>query len=499
MYKLKNIKLTNLLGISCLSILILLTLVIVSPNAVESVDATTDSTILPASVENKQILSLSLDKNSIYFGEITATEAGQFQQETVNVKVASNAEKGFKLYVSTTEDTTAMSNVSTSGGEIMSIGSVITTDAIGTNFPMNAWGFNIVDGKDSTVSEYKPINALGSVDAATSTTMPSSKDYTLGFAMKLDTTLPAGTYRNNMMVSAVTDPERILTLNDITTMQEMTHEICSNTLAANAASLPVGEKQLVTPGNEASKQLKDVRDNKWYWVSKLADQNCWMTQNLDLDIPETPSEDFIAKSDNIPAGWRPSAGTIVDNNFTIGNNSTSYSWDIGDWRIVDPNVSEACLFYSGESITSKCAKNIASTPNLADSAVIDDQTMHYHIGNYYQQYAAAVGADKSICPRGWSQQVAESSNKLVNIYMSGKDISDLPRILVTEPLYFTKGGGVYISGNVLHNFDYESIYWNGTESSVDSGYAFNFFGAGSYDPNRAIDKYYGFPVRCVAR
>ncbi len=48
--------------------------------------------------------------------------------------------------------------------------------------------------------------------------------------------------------------------------------------------------QDMTPGgcaisNEGdTKRLIDKRAGKYYWVAKLADGNCWMTQNLDLDL-----------------------------------------------------------------------------------------------------------------------------------------------------------------------------------------------------------------------
>ena len=54
---------------------------------------------------------------------------------------------------------------------------------------------------------------------------------------------------------------------DLEIMQHMTPEIC--------ASAFVGE----------TKQLIDWRDGKTYWVAKLADGNCWMTQNLELVTP----------------------------------------------------------------------------------------------------------------------------------------------------------------------------------------------------------------------
>lgn len=83
----------------------------------------------------------------MYFGEVTATEAGQFLTENVQVKVASNDERGFKLYINTTEDSTSMQNVSSAGGEIASLASTVTTDESGSNFPANQWGYHLVAGE----------------------------------------------------------------------------------------------------------------------------------------------------------------------------------------------------------------------------------------------------------------------------------------------------------------------------------------------------------------
>ena len=78
-------------------------------------------------------------------------------------------------------------------------------------------------------------------------------------------------------------------------MQEMTSEVCASTATGVSA------------------QLKDVRDNKYYWVTKLADGKCWMTQNLDLDLNASyPScaGDFRCflkldtKQRSMGAGWR---------------------------------------------------------------------------------------------------------------------------------------------------------------------------------------------------
>ena len=54
--------------------------------------------------------------------------------------------------------------------------------------------------------------------------------------------------------------------NGIKTMQEMTPQICAD-----------------AQENDTT-MLEDARDGKMYWVAKLADGNCWMTQNLELDL-----------------------------------------------------------------------------------------------------------------------------------------------------------------------------------------------------------------------
>lgn len=51
-------------------------------------------------------------------------------------------------------------------------------------------------------------------------------------------------------------------------MQHMNSEICANTAEGT------------------TKQLIDSRDGNSYWVAKMKDGNCWMTQNLALDITE---------------------------------------------------------------------------------------------------------------------------------------------------------------------------------------------------------------------
>ncbi len=58
-------------------------------------------------------------------------------------------------------------------------------------------------------------------------------------------------------------------INGYYAMQDMTSDICNS---------------VTGDGESTATQLVDTRDNKLYYVTKLADGHCWMTQNLDFDI-----------------------------------------------------------------------------------------------------------------------------------------------------------------------------------------------------------------------
>ena len=262
-----------------------------------------------------------------------------------------------------------------------------------------------------------------------------------------------------MMVSAVTNPETIITLDSITTMQEMNHQVCENTLATNAADLPAGSRQIVTPGHEPSKQLRDTRDNKWYWVSKLADQNCWMVQNLALDITEAG---LSAKDTDITMDWNSASayppvntrkgkfdlnGVNTTNNLAAGESTNS--WNLGEYVIKNPTViAERCLLTNGNTMD-VCPNQVQPYDGSQDE--------HYLVGNYYQWNTATAGTGRStainastsssICPKNWQlpeKNMDKSFDSLANVYrITTSEPMTLP------PLYFTRSGKVYLNGKNL--------------------------------------------------
>ncbi len=96
------------------------------------------------------------------------------------------------------------------------------------------------------------------------------------------------------------------TLSNITTMQEMTTDICNNSALGQ------------------SNTLIDIRDNSTYTVARLSDGNCWMTQNLRIiDKEITPEDSDVIENFTIPpsALW---ASTNIDESHAYYDNDTDY-------------------------------------------------------------------------------------------------------------------------------------------------------------------------------
>ena len=108
-------------------------------------------------------------------------------------------------------------------------------------------------------------------------------------------------------------------------MQEMTSSICENS------------PQLAT------KQLRDIRDGKYYWVTKLADGNCWMTQNLDLDLSTKVA--LTPNDSDVTTNWTPGFDTATEataeTTSTVSQTGTR-SWSLGDYRITNPVAVNNC-------------------------------------------------------------------------------------------------------------------------------------------------------------
>ncbi|MBQ1373293.1 hypothetical protein IIY66_00610 [Candidatus Saccharibacteria bacterium] len=220
---------------------------------------------------------------------------------------------------------------------------------------------------------------------AKGTTTVTDEDINIYYGIKVDKDLPAGTYTGELEYT-LSDTGFPLSLR---TMQQMTSDICE------AAYTPSGTETIVPTAT-----LTDIRDNKTYEIAKLADGNCWMTQNLDLDL--STGTTLTPVDTDITEDWTPTRSTISFTGITVSG------WDNSDTTPYSANPGDVYYYTSGTD------ENDIQYDSLAECEVAGyTDCSHYHAGNYYNWSAAVASNDSSayveefsnantsICPAGW--------------------------------------------------------------------------------------------------
>ncbi len=349
----------NTLGFASISALSLLLICLVSPTCYTNTHAETLSTTANSS------LSLSLTQPDDI--NITPTANGQFGVTQTKLAISTSNNSGYKLYINTLDSTNAM--LSTNGSQNTQI-TALPSATTSTNFPSNTWGYSLTTTQTDDTTIYNPMPETSTLAYDTDQT---AGNHYLSFAANINTALPAGTYTNTVQISAIANPQKITNLSELTYMQDMTSSICQDTKAANGANT-------VTPGNEVEKRLIDARDGKEYWVSKLADQNCWMVQNLALDLTAGQkltniNTDLNSKTEWLVPTTTESAVPAKIANLSANNNAaffTTRSWNLGEYILATPDKA-----YSPQGVTTTglcTASNSTDGVGIYDS-VVTGQTL----------------------------------------------------------------------------------------------------------------------------
>ena len=292
--------------------------------------------------------------------------------------------------------------------------------------------------------------------------------------------------------------------------------------STNPAPIPMQDidiikSHLVNIGD--SMQAIDRRDNKVYWIAKLADGNIWMTQNLDLDLDATKT--YTPADTDITANWTPARSTI---NFTGTSVSgwardyySPYSANPGDIYYYTSGTDDDDIFYSS---LSDCV-----SAGHSDCA-------YYHAGNYYNWSAAVASNDTSaitgdytnattsVCPAGWKlpsnrvngESAIEGNIQLAPIasysnilgeYSTGSlpgghfdYLSDGFNAIRAAPLWFNRSGS--ISSGSLNNPAYWGNYWSSTTNGNYDAYELRVEYV-SLDPAVTITRSAGLSIRCMVR
>ena len=264
---------------------------------------------------------------------------------------------------------------------------------------------------------------------------------------------------------------------ELTTMQELADypELCT------AATTPVASatKEDTTgayAGNTAYVPTVKLVDDRTdgtaktkysYTVKKLADGNCWMTENLKLTNVTISNADS-----NLPSG----------KTVTIPASSTA------NWCTTN---STAC-------------DNQLMTLDATDTSISGQSSAQPSYGVYYNWYTATAtygtyetasgNVSYDICPKGWKLPTGGSSGEFQSLY-SKYNTSDLMTKATGGPAFVLSG---YRDGSSTRNQGSDGNYWSSTANNSSSAYRLGLYSS-NVSPARSGYKYYGFSVRCVAK
>lgn len=410
----------------------------------------TDSVTTYASVDVLPAISLSIP-NMIQI-VTTPTQEGVFSSSTETLTVATNSSDGYALYMESKDGSSQLKSGDNTNSAVIG---PVSVNATAENFGANTWGYSL-DSKT-----FQPVPTSSTTPIKRTTSSSSKDEYNLTFGAYVDSSLPVGEYSNAVVISAVANPITVTSLQQVTYMQNLTPQICKDTAV------------------DVTKQLVDMRDGNKYWVAKLRDGNCWMTQNLALDLTSkglSPQDSDILAEWNSRAAYPPTDTNSIE---LIGKSAMSAAtatgfWNIGKVVLAMPKLAKLCKNYGGsdaqwslkttDNVAKKCALSgfvdvsgdnwqptftatignitlegsdgsgvsyfnefVAVQPNdPGDLSQGGKYDAHYLIGNYYQFNAALAGSvvftsnynsSESICPKNW--KLPQNSNNNVTLTTSG--------------------------------------------------------------------------------
>ena len=485
------------------------------------------------------------------------TPGGSSDSNIITVGVTTNSVAGYTLSATVGNKTDASTALTNTANSSYTFTNLATTPGVAANlsaFGDNKWGYSYckdtptncgsggsatwisgsvgADGAaGSSVAGYAGLpldnndnvdeRGMGGITLINTTSSADSDSVQFKIGAKAGSTQPAGTYTNVINFYAVSYAPPVTLheayyaagntmLNGYYKMQDMTTSLCN--------SVDVDDDEL---------QVIDIRDNNVYWIAKLRDGHCWMTQNLDLELDNTRTfthadTDLGWGSDSTTTSWTPANSTIQLNadgkTFpTMGTSTTDYnvpkSLNVGDWYYAG---------YSGTgNVLPSTTVNYLTTTNETyfkrTPYTVNGQ--HGHLGNYYNWSASIASNDtsayttstysditgnpqNSICPAGWrlpttssdSTSTAGSTNEFMRLhYVYG--VPNNSKGMEGSPLFFARGGG--INGSSLYNSGYSGYYWSSTV--YDSSYAYSLYFYATYVGNSYGDRCNGRAVRCIAR
>ena len=425
----------------------------------------------------------------------------------------------------------------------------VTGESVPTTPPTIINGF---DNYSAIPNVYTLVAKRASGTSMTTDTSVSGSYLSTTYQIYANSAQPSGTYNGKVKYVMVHPSSNINTVPDLDTafavngkmkvyeeggnsyyaMQDMDGQICS--FVSNT-------------GISTATQLVDTRDNNLYWVAKLDDGKCWMTENLDLDIGGTNVAALTSENTDISTDasvyassgvysdygvsdgvytWNPASTAITSNYYIDGTKVKPSAWPTDTTGQTTPYSLEGGVGYVYSSGSTSNDTKYTTLASCATNGRTEAECKRYATGNFYNWTAAIASnnstnlgstpetiATNSICPKGWRLPNASQTDNVNNefgrmLYKAGITLNLSAgnesvgyatggfNKLRSNPYYFVRSGN--IDGGNLYVSGVGGLYWSSTVSSSTIAYSLSFTGTDIY-PARNSYRYLGRSVRCVAR
>ena len=395
------------------------------------------------------IISLTLDKNEVVL-HLTPdpSESTTYAEEPITATVDTNSANGYQLYLSSIDNVGNMTSETTdaviSAPGYFDYHNDKPLELLGNK----KWGYSMSGSGEHYMGipfAKKPKQIAwvhGLPDATT-------KETTLYFGANINMQLPSGRYSAAVEFTAIAnqvdDPTAFAS---ITTMQEMTHEICANAVVG------------------ASTMLVDTRDGKQYPVEKLEDGECWMKNDLRLVGPRTltASDSNVQNDFNLPATLQEGVSIISQDGF-------------------DEPILQNAFGYMANEIDGTGYNYCAATAGTICEEGMEDEAVY------------------SICPKGWTMPSKEEFDNLLDTYdleeHAGNDNGKYERI-IREPFNYSLSRHGHMDDE---NGNYGASWWTTTNDTNKYRTVFNisfYSDNSSYVMTTIYGADDGAAVRCIA-
>jgi uncharacterized protein (TIGR02145 family) len=490
---------------------------------------------IPVSTENPQLIASSNgpsaaagDSLNVYYGvSANYNVPNGTYSNTVTYTAIADSGAGHNLFLSPT----STSNVN--GGEPLTVATTlyaITTDGISSDIPASIYMLtaaelaNVHNGTPVSLYNAKQLTCSRITTAQTLSFDCTTIAASLGsYYIYVDVPTYSTSYEAPFIVA---NPTSFFTL---TTMQQMADypELCMNatTPRTTAQYEDTDGTHIGDPNYVPTLTLTDTRDGERYKIRKLADGNCWMTENLRHELREgevlTPATTDVAINTTVGAAtqlYNQSAG------------SNYYDWGVGSGGSETEANTDRWL-----SRSTKVGNTWSTETNPVQSGLPDNRKQNLtgedqKAGVFYNWYTATAGTgtwnittggietQSSICPAGWELPRYSNVNGSSTLAPNGSWmhlIRDVYGIIGTSqgdqgdggasslkahafPLSLPFSGRVYWQSGGIEGQGAFGYWWTvGSHSQTSARYLYvDSVGVLPEDSHYRLN---GFNVRCVAK